>query len=115
MVPGPEVLAEIVRRPAAAAGLSFERRGDQSLDEVLLTAAGGNADALPLLGFTLQWLFEHRGGERLTFAAYDELGGLEGAIGRTAEQAFENLAQERCVPRRVRQAAQEFRQRCLGA
>jgi WD40 repeat protein len=87
-VPGPEVLAEIVRRPAAAAGLVFERPGDRSLDEVLLEAAGGNTDALPLLGFTLQWLFEHREGERLTNAAYDELGGLEGAIGRAAEQAF---------------------------
>jgi hypothetical protein len=61
---------------------------------VLLAAAGGNADALPLLGFTLEWLFEHRDGERLTFAAYDRLGGLEGAIGRAAEQAFANLEKE---------------------
>ena len=44
---------------------------------------------MPLLGFTLHWLFEHREGERLTFAAYDQLGGLAGAIGRAAEAAFE--------------------------
>src|SRR5205823_6564635 len=83
-VPGPEVLAEIVRRPAGAAGLTFDRRGETRLDEALLAGAGGNSDALPLLGFTLQWLFEHRDGDRLTFAAYDQLGGLEGAIGRAA-------------------------------
>lgn len=90
-VPGADVLAGIVRRPAAAAGLAFDRRGDQSLDDVLLAAAGGNADALPLLGFTLQWLFENRDGNRLTFAAYDRLGGLEGAIGRAAERAFDGV------------------------
>jgi hypothetical protein len=93
-VPGPEVLAEIVRRPAAAAGLVFDRRKDHGLDEVLLATAGGNTDALPLLGFTLQWLFEHREGERLMFAAYDELGGLEGAIGRAAEKAFDGVGAE---------------------
>jgi hypothetical protein len=90
-VPGIEVLTEIVRLPAAAAGLVFEHRAGEHLDEVLLAAAGGNTDALPLLGFTLQWLFEHRKGERLTFAAYDQLGGLEGAIGRAAERAFERV------------------------
>jgi eukaryotic-like serine/threonine-protein kinase len=90
-VPGPDVLGEIVRKPAAAAGLRYDRNGEESLDEVLLAAAGGNADALPLLGFTLEWLFEKRDGDRLTFSAYDQLGGLEGAIGRTAEQAFISL------------------------
>jgi WD40 repeat protein len=87
-LPGPEVLADIVRRPAAAAGLVFESRQQKGLDEALLDAAGGNVDALPLLGFTLQWLFEKREGETLTYAAYDQLGGLEGAISRAAEQAF---------------------------
>src|SRR5262249_15652548 len=58
--PGPEMLSEIVRRPAAAAGLFFDRHGDAKLDQVLLSAAGGNVDALPLLGFTLQRLYEAR-------------------------------------------------------
>ncbi|MFI5015474.1 MAG: tetratricopeptide repeat protein [Hyphomicrobiales bacterium] len=107
-VPGPEVLAEIVRRPAAAAGLTFERRGDDGLDEVLLTAAGGNADALPLLGFTLQSLFMAREGERLTFTAYGQLGGLEGAIGRAAEQAFGSLhaTAQGALPRLLRGLAE---------
>ncbi len=107
-VPGAEVLAEIVRRPAAAAGLAFERRADKSLDEVLLASAGGNADALPLLGFTLQSLFAGRDGELLTFAAYERLGGLEGAIGRAAEQAFASVDQEAqaALPRLLRGVAE---------
>jgi tetratricopeptide (TPR) repeat protein len=116
-VPGPEVLADIVRRPAAAAGLVFEQRRDKgsdrerSLDEVLLTAAGGNADALPLLGFTLQSLFASREGERLTFAAYEQLGGLEGAIGRAAEQAFDGLdaAAQATLPQLLRGLAEASR------
>jgi tetratricopeptide (TPR) repeat protein len=90
-VPGTEVLAEIVRRPAAAAGLVFDQRRGQSLDDVLLTAAGGKADALPLLGFTLRRLFENRDGDRLTFKAYDQLGGLAGSISRAAERAFASV------------------------
>jgi eukaryotic-like serine/threonine-protein kinase len=58
-------LADIVREPAAAAGLAF----DNGLDDTLLEVASRNTDALPLLGFTLQWLFEHRNADRLTFAA----------------------------------------------
>jgi len=38
-----------------------------------------------------QFQFAGGDGERLTFAAYEELGGLEGAIGRAAEQAFGSL------------------------
>ena len=89
--PGAAELAEIVRAPAAAAGLEFEQRGDERLDDVLLAAAGGNTDALPLLGFTLQRLHEHLDGDRLTFAAYKQFGGLEGAIGRSAEKAFNSV------------------------
>ena len=111
-VPGPEVLAETVRRPAEVAGLTFDRRGETRLDEALLATAGGNSDALPLLGFTLQWLFEHRDGDRLTFAAYDQLGGLEGAIGRAAEQAFERIDQDSQakLPRLLRGLAEASRQ-----
>jgi adenylate kinase family enzyme len=93
-LPGPEVLVEVIRRPVVSAGLVFDRRGEVGLDEELLKAAGGNTDALPLLGFTLQWLFEQRGADQLTFEAYDRLGGLQGAIGRAAEQAFAGLDKE---------------------
>ena len=86
--PGPADLAEIVRAPAKAAGLRFEYRGfGQPLDDRLIEDAQG-ADALPLLQFTLQRLFEARSGSDLTFAAYERMGGLDGSINQAAEAAL---------------------------
>jgi hypothetical protein len=109
--PGPEILAEMVRRPAVAAGLSFDRREGVSLDHALLSAAGGNADALPLLGFTLQRLYEARVGAHLMFAAYDNIGGLDGAIGRAAEEAFTAVDQgaQLALPQLLRGLAEASR------
>src|SRR3712207_9541645 len=56
----------------------------------ILADAGRDAGALPLLAYTLDEL--HRasaGSRRLTFAAYDRLGGVAGAIGSRAQQVFE--------------------------
>jgi eukaryotic-like serine/threonine-protein kinase len=94
--PDAAALAEIVRKPAQAAGLVFETDATgTSLDEVLLRDAAG-ADALPALQLTLQCLFAERqliGQERrLTFAAYAAMGGAAGAIEHTAEAAFAELS-----------------------
>src|SRR5215471_849114 len=77
--PGPAELAEIVRAPAAAAGLVFEtdvQKGE--LGERLLADAK-TAESLPLLQFTLRLLYEQRieadGERRLTHSAYEALGG----------------------------------------
>ncbi len=110
--PGPAELAEIVRAPAAAAGLVFEtdpEKGD--LDERLLADAK-TADSLPLLQFTLRQLYERRvetaGEVRLTHAAYDELGGLAGAIAAEAERAVSSLPPEAvaALPRLLRRLAE---------
>jgi WD40 repeat protein len=89
--PGPAELAEIVRKPAEAAGLLYERAAGKSLDDRLLEDASGS-DTLPLLQFTLQRLFEQRteidDKVLLTFAAYEAMGGLDGAINEAAERAF---------------------------
>jgi eukaryotic-like serine/threonine-protein kinase len=86
----PEV-AEIIRAPAIASGLLFEHeetKGD--LDQRLLADAKF-PDSLALLQFTLQQLYERRvdtgGRALLTHAAYEDLGGLVGAIAREAERA----------------------------
>jgi hypothetical protein len=109
--PGPAELVEIVRKPAEAADLVFERNNvGVSLDEQLLMDAAG-ADTLPLLQFTLQQLFEKRevvGNEtRLTFDAYQALGGLAGAIDQAAEDALKNLSvsEQEALPRLLRQLA----------
>jgi hypothetical protein len=56
---------------------------------VTLRATGRATGALPLLSFLLDQLWRRRTADGLlTFAVYDDLGGLEGAIGRRAEEAF---------------------------
>lgn len=93
--PSPAELGQILRGPAHVAGLRFENdpgRGE-GLDEVILTAAAGDAQALPLLSFVLEQVWRHRSAEGvLTHAAYQALGGLEGALGRYAEEVFGTLA-----------------------
>lgn len=108
--PDAAALAEIVRAPAAAAGLVYETdtKTGERLDETLLKDAE-RADLLPLLQFTLNQLFEARerrdhGGE-LTFAAYRALGGLEGAVEKEAEAAFARLGatEQARLPRLLRE------------
>jgi eukaryotic-like serine/threonine-protein kinase len=113
--PGAAELAEIVRAPAAAAGLAFEHDTDKgALDERILADAK-TADGLPLLQFTLQQLYARRvaaeGGARLTHTVYDSLGGLEGAIAQEAERAVAGLAPEvlAALPRLLRRVAEPAR------
>jgi len=93
--PGPAELVELVRGPAAAAGLSFEEDAStgETLDERLLRDAE-RGDLLPLLQFTLNRLFEARDGAQLTFAADAALGGIEGTVDKEAESTISALPQE---------------------
>jgi WD40 repeat protein len=113
--PGAAELAEIVRAPAAAAGLIFERDTDKGeLDERLLADAK-SAESLPLLQFTLRQLYDLRvevdSKVKLTHAAYDALGRLEGAIAAEAEQAVAKLPATslEALPRLVRLLAEPAR------
>jgi WD40 repeat protein/tetratricopeptide (TPR) repeat protein len=90
-------IGQMIRQPAAAAGLSFEenRGTGENLDDLLRDAAIKDPAALPLLSYTLEQLYERRSPEGLlTLAAYHDLGGLEGAIGRRAESVFTALTEE---------------------
>jgi formylglycine-generating enzyme required for sulfatase activity len=85
-------IGQIIRQPALEAGLRFDVDADSKsgLDETVRQAAVSQHGALPLLSFLLDQLWQRRGeGGLLTFAAYEELGGLEGAIGRRAEEVFQ--------------------------
>jgi hypothetical protein len=115
--PGPDALAEIVRGPAAAAGIAFERNADGvSLDEVLISEAGGAA-ALPLLQFALARLYDRAAsvprkidadadGPILTlrFADHAAIDGLAGAVSRQGEAAFATRPERAraALPRLVR-------------
>ena len=84
---GPEI-GEIIRQPAREAGLSFEvdLQTGRSLDQEIQQAASRDPDSLPLLEYLLDQLWQRRTATgHLTFAAYNDLGGLEGAIGRRAD------------------------------
>ena len=93
-------IAEMIRRPAEAAGLAFETdpTSEVRLDAALAEQAAHEPGALPLLSFLLDGLYEKdvREGNRstLTFASMRELGGLNGAIAQRAEAAFTALAPE---------------------
>ena len=85
-------LGEIVRKPARAAGLRFERdpTTHEGLDDAIIKAAAADPGALPLLSFALDLLWRER--EKvsglLTLASYQAIGGFEGALGRRAEEVF---------------------------
>lgn len=87
-------IAQIVREPAKAASLIFEKDESTgaSLDDVLCDAARGNHDMLPLLQYTLNELYRQRGEDgRLRFEIFRQLGGIEGAVGVRAEQVVAQL------------------------
>jgi tetratricopeptide (TPR) repeat protein len=89
--PGSAEISQMIRMPAAAAGLRYERDAQtgEGLDERLRDAMAGRPSALPLLQFTLEELYRRRSSDGvLTFAAYQEIGGLEGALAHRADSVF---------------------------
>src|SRR5690606_12328547 len=73
----------------------------KDLDEQILADAEGSPDALPLLEFCLQQLYEallNEKGERvsdlLTWDHYAQLGGLKGAIAHRSEAVYQSLPPE---------------------
>lgn len=74
-------------KPAVQVGLSVE----PGLVEILLQDLDRSAGDLPLLQFALQQLWERRQQGKLTLNAYQELGGIKGALERQAQAVYENL------------------------
>jgi len=85
----PESVAQIVEKPAQAAGVDLE----VGLTEALIEEARGE-ESLPLLAFTLRELWERHGDDgRLTVRAYrDSLGGLSGSVARAADEVLQAAA-----------------------
>lgn len=96
--PGTSALRELIVQPALSAGLAFEsdKRTGRILDARILEDASGHGAALPLLQYALGELYENRDQAQnlLTFAAYEAMGGVEGALGKRAEETFANLPEE---------------------
>lgn len=87
-------IMQMIRSPAAVADLRFgtDPDNDARLDDMLCDGVADNPDALPLLQYTLEQLYQQRSpGRELTIAAYRALGGIDGAIGRRADGILAGL------------------------
>src|SRR5207249_1243872 len=85
-------LRMVIEQPARLADVQLSFEGDLVGD--LLFEMQGEAEALPLLQFTLEQLFQRRCGHKLTREAYQEIGGVKGALVRQAESTYASLLSE---------------------
>ena len=93
-----EELAQAIESPARLAGLTLE---PGLLERVLHDVAGASGE-LPLLEHALLELYERRREGTLIQSAYDEIGGIDGALARRAESAYQDLSpDEREVLRKM--------------
>jgi WD40 repeat protein len=98
-------LDDVINLPARAADLTYGMGPPgKRLDQILREEAYRGKDSLPLLQFTLNELYLKRSGNELTYAAYEQLGGLLGSIATTAEAVLkaEGTDSQRTVPRLFR-------------
>jgi len=87
-VPTAGALIEMIKRPAERAGLTW----DDGLPERIQSDTGSDTGALALMAYALDELYQtSHDDKRLTFTAYQAIGGVEGAIGKRAETAFAKL------------------------
>jgi tetratricopeptide (TPR) repeat protein len=111
--PGLGDYRDIIRRPALAAGLSFETNERRDLAAEIESDAGGEG-ALPMIAFLLEQLFQERRGHLLTFDTYDRLGGAAGALAEHGDEVISALPQTvqeafpRVVRRLVRKSLQDL-------
>jgi energy-coupling factor transporter ATP-binding protein EcfA2 len=94
--PTPRGIRNIIRFPAEAAGLRFERDPDtgRSLDETLVEAAQASPEPLPLLEHLLSRLYQRQLDRKdglLLWSDYRGLGELRGALANHAETVFLTL------------------------
>lgn len=93
-----EELRQAIEKPALLTGCSFE----PGLVDVLIDDVRHQAGALPLLQYALLELWKRRRGGRLTSTDYQEIGRLEGALDRRANEVLKEFtAAEKELCRRI--------------
>lgn len=80
----PRGLREAVVRPAAARRLVVER----ALTSRIVADVADEPGGLPLMAHALREVWRRRTGKTLTLAAYEAVGGIQGAVAHTAEAAY---------------------------
>ncbi len=81
-------LAAAIARPVDTAGLEFE----PGLVARIVRDVADQPGALPLLQYALTTLVDQRQGRLLDTAAYDRIGGVEGALATRAEEIYQSLS-----------------------
>ncbi|MFC0542395.1 WD40 repeat domain-containing protein [Kutzneria chonburiensis] len=79
-----EELREVIVEPAARAGARVE----SALLTALVAQVGGRAGLLPLLSHALLETWRRRRGNTLTLNGFEDTGGIEGALAKTAEDVY---------------------------
>jgi WD40 repeat protein len=85
-----EELQQAIEKPAAQLGVGIE----SGLTKRILDAVTDEPGNLPLLEFALTLLWARQSDGMLTHAAYDEIGGVDKALARYAEEVFSELTEE---------------------
>ena len=80
-------LRRAIELPARRAGLTV----DSDVVDALVAEVEGEPGGLPLLSTSLVELWQRRDGRRLRMSAYEQTGGVHGAIARLAENAYARL------------------------
>ncbi len=86
-MPNEQELTDAVTRPAEAVGLQLEPGLVHEVVHDVAEQPGG----LPLMQYALTELYRSRDGRKLTLRAYQDSGGVLGALGRRAETIFQDL------------------------
>jgi WD40 repeat protein/TPR repeat protein len=98
--PTPAEVSQMIRAPAEAAAIAFETHPVSGipLNDAIAEAAANEPGALPLLSYLLDQLYrrdiQDAGGDRLTYASYNALEGLKGAIATRADAVIASQAPE---------------------
>jgi len=89
--PDPEALGALLLRPLEMVGYALE---DPELCQEMTAAVEGEAAALPLLQFAAHMMWTRRDREQklLTRAAYEAIGGVEGALAEHADGVLDGLS-----------------------
>ena len=83
----PDELEQAIRRPAERVGI----RTEPGLEAAMIADVTHEPGGLPLVEYALTELFERRDDDRLTLAAYEEIGGVAGALSARAERLYRDL------------------------
>ena len=90
-------LRRAIELPARRAGLLV----DPELVDALVADVGDEPGGLPLLSTSLLELWQGRDGRRLRLAAYEQAGGVRGAVARLAERTYARLRRPQRIARAI--------------